>query len=122
MHTYKDRQVDYSKPVKVYRNLHNSLLSVVQDNLVVAHAEEIYLKDVSFLVQKAGQKKCRETRQKTVHAYAKGMIDTQSPLYPDYNRISYDPYKYDGFTNAVGDEVKFISGLYLNREGQMLHS
>ena len=122
MYKYKNRELDSSKPVKVYRNLHNNLLSVMQDNLVVAHAEELHLKDVSFHVQKAGQKKCRETRSKTVHAYAKGFINPEQAFYEKHNRISYNPYKNDGFTNSNGEEVIFISGLYLTSDGLMVHS
>jgi len=115
--------LDYNKPVKVYRNLNNGELSVMQGQKVIAYADYIYLKDVTFHVQKAGLAKVREEKRKNVHAYVKGYIDTDT--YIDSNeRVYYDPYKYDTFvTIDVLDEVYPIhkaEKVFINNKGEIL--
>lgn len=65
--------------VKVYRNLHNSLLSVValtgkHKGKVIAHCESVKLHFPEFIVSEAGARRVRMEKQKNVHAYAKGTL------------------------------------------------
>ena len=46
--------IDKTKPVKVYWNLHRQLYSVSQNNIVVWHAPFVELKDVTFHVPPDG--------------------------------------------------------------------
>lgn len=117
---YKGRQIDFSKPVKVYRNLNNGLFSVVQGNIVVAHVDSITLTDVSFKVSEAGRQRVITTKQKNVHAYVVGKvvavndlqlknIDNNTP-----SRIRYNPYKFGYFYSEVTE--------YDSREGRQVIS
>lgn len=54
---YKDRVIDYSKPVRVYRDLHNKCYSIQQNGKVVAHAEQLELKECRFIVNQAGRRR-----------------------------------------------------------------
>ncbi len=80
--------------VQVYRNLHKNLWSVKYKGKIIAHLDELYLKDVSFHVQEAGRRRVIRERKKNVHAYIKGTIVIPSMVYSNLtNRISYNPYK-----------------------------
>lgn len=74
---FKDRGVNPEKPVQIYRNLNGDRLhrwSIRQGGLVVAHAEEIELEDVSFHVNRAGWRRMAKSGRRNVHAYAKGWV------------------------------------------------
>ena len=119
------KTIDYNKPVKVYRNLNNGQLSIMQGSVVVAYTDYIYLKDVTFHVRKAGLEKVRLEQRKNVHAYVKGYIDNDK--YIDSNeKVYYDPYKYDSFvTIDVSDEVIPVhktDKIFINNKGEMVVS
>lgn len=63
--------------VECYYNLHKLVFSVralegPDKGRVIAHATRVLLKDVSFVVQKAGREKVLKTGQKNVHAFVRG--------------------------------------------------
>lgn len=93
--SYKGRSIDFSKPVKVYKNLHNGLFSVMQDNLVVAHVESFTMRNVVFKVNQAGREKVIKEGKKNVHAFVTGMLISvnSEPLFGVDQRITYNPYK-----------------------------
>lgn len=105
--SYKGRMLNLNKPVKVYKNLHNGLLSVRQNNLVVCHVFNIVLDNVSFVVSEKARQKVRQTRHKNVHAFIVGNIkhinvdnaSLNTSIIDDnlYNSFSYNPYKYSYF-------------------------
>jgi hypothetical protein len=75
--SFKNRKIDYSKPVYCYRNTHcknEKVYSIKQGGRVVAHTRQIMLKDCEFIINEAGRKKVLETGKKFVHAYIKGEI------------------------------------------------
>jgi hypothetical protein len=51
---HKNRTINPAKPVKVYWNLHRDCFSVQQDGLVVCHADQVELRDVTFKVYEKG--------------------------------------------------------------------
>ena len=73
---YKGRTLDMERPVLVYRRLRSKGVnySLKQDNRVVAHSDCLMLGDVEFIVSKAGNERVRRTKEKNVHAFAKGKI------------------------------------------------
>ena len=99
---FKHRKVDPDRKVKVYRNLKHGreapMWSIQQDGVIVAHAEELILRDVKFLINKAGQEKVRKEKRKNVHAFAVGYLafDGYVPVGRAVS-ISYNPYKNDTF-------------------------
>ena len=101
--SYKGRILNLDKPVKVYKNLHNGLLSVKQNNLVICHVSNIVLDNVSFIVSETGRQKVIQTRQKNVHAFIVGYVkhintDNANIISKNlHNSFSYNPYKYNHF-------------------------
>lgn len=59
MITFKNRVIDYSKPVEVYRCLNRKgfIFSVRQNNFVVAHTAHFVLKDCEFIINEYGKQK-----------------------------------------------------------------
>ncbi|WP_339343513.1 hypothetical protein [uncultured Psychrobacter sp.] len=104
---FKGRKIDFSKPVKVYKNLNNGLFSVVQGGVVVAHVDTITLKAVSFKVSEVGRQRVIATKQKNVHAYVVGEVVTVNEKQPKNigthppSRIMYNPYKFSYFYGEV---------------------
>ena len=113
--TDKRYNIDYSKPVKVYRNLHKGCWSVKQNGLVKAHSDEINLYDCSFLVNEKNRLKVIKEKRKNVHAFVRGYIwDTPLNL---IRQASYNPYarnsfydKKDGSSVSKAHFVKAING------------
>jgi hypothetical protein len=94
-------ELDESRSVEVYRNLHKQCYSIKQDGLVKAHADEISLKKCTFHVNEKGRDRVRKTKRKEVHAWVKGFLSKLFDLPMEYNRIHYNPYKTDGFMHRV---------------------
>jgi len=93
--TDKRYYIDYSKPVKVYRNLHKGCWSVKQNGLVKAHSDEINLYDCEFLVNEKNRLKVIKEKRKNVHAFVRGYIwDTPLNL---IKQASYNPYARNSF-------------------------
>lgn len=125
-HVEKSREIldhiDGSCPVRVYRNLHRGCYSVKQGGIVRCHADNVALKNVKFIVSKAGQKRVRDEKKKNVHAFVEGfVVDTREADHvvdgektdqdienglSDWNEsVYYNPYKCDGFTNTNTQQI-----------------
>ena len=86
----KRYKIDYSKPVKVYKNLHKDCWSIQQNGLVKAHSDEINLFDCKFLVNEKDRQRVIKTNRKNVHAFVVGHIwDTPFDL---SRQVKYNPY------------------------------
>lgn len=95
----KDRIFDETEIVEVYRNLHGNkeeIYSIRQNNLVIAHCNDICLKNCSCIVHPKGRKRVQLEQRKNVHAYIRGYI-TEEILYGNIESITYNPYKYSTF-------------------------
>lgn len=114
--SYKGRRVDYSKKVKVYRNLHqkDTIWSIKQGSLIVGHANSLYLKDVNFVVSEAGRQRVLAEKVKNVHAYVTGYITHDEQ--PARMEIYYNPYAVDSFvqrktmTPIYHGDILYLSG------------
>lgn len=97
--SYKNRSIDFNKQVKIYKNLHNGLFSVMQNNLVVAHIESFTLNNVVFKVNESGRQRVIKEKKKNVHAFICGLlVDVNQALSQDkLSTISYNPYKASNF-------------------------
>lgn len=105
----------------VYRNLRRNCLSLMQQQLVVGYAEAVLLSDVEFRVRLSGRQKVLEQKQKNVHAFAIGKLDSDqldpsgviSGQYLEKNywslvtersvsltTVSYNPYRFGYFFNV----------------------
>lgn len=115
-------EIDPNKKVWVYRNLQKGLWSVMQGGRVVAHAERVYLRDVTYHVRPAGRDKVRATKQKNVHAFVVGYwielpviraaeikyLKDEDDTLP-YFGVVYDPYDNDTFINEDHDAAIYHS-------------
>lgn len=104
--SFKGRSIDFNKPVKIYKNLHNGLFSVMQNNLVVAHIESFILDNVIFKVNESGRQKVLKEKKKNVHAFVTGYVkavnmesDTMNSCHA---QVRYNPYLASTF--FVGEE------------------
>lgn len=126
--------------VKVYRNLNNGLLSVMDFNTkkVIGHADEIALCDVEFQINTKARDKVRNEGRKNVHAFIVGNITALGKYtqykgrampevisnrkaresLPDMTHALYDPYKYDHFVCAHTKEpIHSAEGVYIDDGG-----
>lgn len=86
--------------VEVYRNLHTGTWSVRANGRVIAHPDEVWLKNCTLVVQPGGRRSVLRTQRKNVHAFVRGtLIDAArvKPMIP----ITYDPYRYDSFVTVA---------------------
>lgn len=97
--SYKGRYIDFNKPVKIYKNLHNGLFSVMQNNLVVAHIESFILNNVTFKVNESARQKVLKEKKKNVHAFITGLLNNVNcdMSYSRLSAITYNPYKASNF-------------------------
>jgi hypothetical protein len=113
VYSYKGRTINLEKPIKVYKNLHKDCYSIKQGILVVAHAERVCLKDVTFEVNEKNRQKVIKTKQKNVHAFIKGFYDTYESERKDLSvEVYYNPYKTESFINKQTNrpliEARFV--------------
>lgn len=97
------------KQVKVYRNLTNKCLSVMQQGKVVGHAQLVRLTDVSFQVSQTGRDRCLREKRKNVHAFVVGKLQKADAIAegsPQLSgiKVNYNPYKADYFFKAKTGE------------------
>lgn len=122
---FKNRSINITKKVMVYKNLHNGMLSVKQDGLVVAHVEAITLSPAMFKVNESGRQRVIKEKKKNVHAYVVGYVDDINVTLDvnDSTPVSYNPYKFSYFyekttqkpVSQLGHNVhcSSTSGLYI---------
>lgn len=98
--------MDYGKKTYVYWNLHKLTFSIMQNQKVVGHSNQLYLSDVEFRVREGGRQKVLKDRVKNVHAFVVGRIFfcPEADSYPMNDpideeklgmwthRVSYNPY------------------------------
>ena len=109
MPSYKDRTIDPNKPVRVYRNLHKNSFSVVQGGLVVAHADQLCLRDAKPFVSEIGRERVINSKRKEVHAWIEGYLDNKQPP-RNCLVVKYNPYKYSKFcVGPEGQEQALVS-------------
>lgn len=102
MKLYKNRTIDYSKPVMVNRNVREkNYYSIRQKGKVVAHlraaTDTLYLTNIEYIIHRKTQKKVRETGIRNTHAFIKGMICEGRFLENGWKEIVYNPFKDNGF-------------------------
>ena len=102
--------IDTTRRVYVYFNLHKKVWSVRQGGKIVEHTDHIKLRDVRFLVSKAGREKVLREKKKNVHAGVSGYVVDDTPdVGKSEAEVTYSPYKYETFVaiNDPHDPVKY---------------
>ena len=107
--SFKSRKLDKSLPIKMYKNLHNGMFSLQQNGKVVAHVNNVILKDVKFKVSKSGRQRVLQEKKKNVHAFVIGyIVDVNTENHKSDISISYNPYKSDKFYFKHNDNEAFL--------------
>lgn len=107
VHSYKGRSLEIGQKVKVYFNLHTKLFSVkdYQTGKVVAHGNNISLKDVEFKVSEAGRQRVLREKKKNVHAYVIGTYQGDKELETGSMQDAYyNPYTLSHFVDKSSQE------------------
>jgi hypothetical protein len=120
---FKDREVDLTKTVDVYRCLNQSgkVYSIKQRGKVIGHTSQLKLRDASFVIHKAGKERCKVTGINNPHALVRGKIDT-IPLNGDkhMNKVTYDPFvdnTYICHTTGEPFEIHHASSVIFTKNG-----
>jgi hypothetical protein len=93
-------KLNWDKPFKVYRNLHQDCWSLQQDSLVKAHAKTLKLFNCKFLVNERLRQKTIKEGRKNVHAFIKGYLSELFDSILDTVKgtaITYNPEKNEFF-------------------------
>lgn len=85
------------EPLKVYRNLHRKCLSIQYKGKVIAYANDITLKNVSFKVSEKGRQRVIRSKKKNVHAFMTGTYSKRVRAKKFKTSCTYNPYKYSQF-------------------------
>jgi hypothetical protein len=127
MTRYKNRVIDRSKKVRVYRNLHRNgvAYSIMQNGLVVAHSRHIALVNCKFIVHRKGWERMCATGHKNVHAFVEGkLVNSCMGVLPKNRnsklpRIRYDREKgqFVHHLTSRHNAVTNAGGVILNQDG-----
>jgi hypothetical protein len=84
--------------VFVYKNLHKKCFSVklVKTGRVIAHVNEIILRDAVFKVSEAGRQRVIREKRKNVHAGVVGIV-ADIKILCQLKGVTYNPYKNGSF-------------------------
>ena len=112
--------------VDIYKNLHLSrkmgrTMFSIKDRYLgrVDHYQSgcIFLKDVIFMVSKAGNQRVRTEQSKNVHAYVRGTIADYVEMKFD-GTVTYNPYLHTSFVDYSKEEkVHFASYVWIDENG-----
>lgn len=108
MDYYKNRKIDFAKPVEVYRNLRSKkyLYSIRQDRIVRAHTNDLTLVNCKFKVIESGRLRVVKSKHKNVHAFIKGFLTSSSVQgRVILTKVRYNPYEHSSFVTTHGNDV-----------------
>lgn len=114
LHPYKNRTLQAGTPVKVYRNLHNQMFSIVDlaTGLVVAHSRTVRIADAKFVVNESGRRRVIEEQRKNVHAFVVGtFVGTLEAA--QRHEAYYNPYKTQTFVTSTGEPLMAAASVTL---------
>jgi hypothetical protein len=111
--SYKGRTVKEGQKVSAFWNLHHHVFSLQSNvteegkrkTLVISHCNGVILKDVTFVVRKAGRERVLKERQKNIHAFVKGEFVGETDFLQELSigagmrEAYYNPFKQDCFTD-----------------------
>lgn len=116
---YKNRTIDLSIPVKVYRNLNKKgvVYSIKQKGLVKAHGNNFVLKNCKLTASCTGSMLVKITKVRNVHAYIVGYLSPDITPRKSHHIIRYNPYKNDTFIDSEGKELYEADMISFTNEG-----
>lgn len=117
---FKNREVDLSCKVELYRCLNRSgyVFSLRQNGLVVGHTDNVILKGCTMHINQAGKDRCIEKQERDVHAFIRGFLGTihnikNKSAFP----LHYNPYDDKGFFSDIVGEVTESEVVYIDNGG-----
>lgn len=115
MKSFKNRKLDVTKPVEMYRCLNRKgfVFSIRQNGLVIGHTSKIVLKNCELIVNQAGKQRSLETHSRNVHAFIKGLIGEYNDIKLSFSYlVNYNPFSNENFV-INGKEVDNCNLIYL---------
>lgn len=112
MINFKDRKLDYNKPVKIYRYLNRKgyIFSIMQNNKVVAHTDFFVVKNPEFKINKSGKNRVLKTNERNVHAFIVGYLGNDDDILNSFSwELRYSPFELNGFCIDIGDDLVEIN-------------
>jgi hypothetical protein len=108
---FKDRELDFTKPVKVHWHFTKKTYAIEQGGLIVGYSDKFYLQDADFTVSESGRQRVIREKKKNVHAHVWGFIKTELPFIGVRTReeINYNPYKNETFVTQDNKRVSYRS-------------
>jgi hypothetical protein len=110
--------------VFIYWNLHKNCWSIknLKTGRVMAHADQVSVKNVVFKVSEAGRQRVINEKRKNVHAGVKGQLVDYTPRggqkatkMPNLKAVSYNPYRGPTFFYKADDSPAIrASGAFLD--------
>jgi len=98
------KTLQHGDKIEVYRNLHKKCFSLRKNGIVIKHLlddEQLFIKDIKFVVRPAGRKKVLREKKKNVHAFVRGYYNAfpgENCVYPRFRDVvAYNPYRADTF-------------------------
>lgn len=95
--------------VEVYFNLHKKVWSVRnrKTRKVILHLANVNLSNVQFIVSESGRQRVLREQRKNVHAFARGILESNCPLksLKKYRQAYYNPYKTKHFIDLKTGKV-----------------
>ena len=122
---YKERTVYAGEQAKVYFNLHKKCFSVQQNGLVVLHADDVYMQDVTFKINEAGRQRVLQERRKNVHAFVHGEFicsgEELRGIQEGWRQAYYNPYQTETFVDKETGEPIISAKRFLLTQGKMFY-
>lgn len=98
--------IDYSQPVRVFKNPKRGCYSIMQNGRVRASAKQIRLRDAEFLVKESGRQRMLRDNRRTIHAWVVGELveflhpeDGSSLQRLTGRSATYNPHRYTSFVD-----------------------
>lgn len=98
--------IDYTRPVRVFKNPRRGCYSIMQNGKIKASAKQIRLRDAEFTVRESGRQRMLRENRRNVHAWVVGeLVDF---LHPDAvsnldcligRNATYNPHRYASFVD-----------------------
>lgn len=126
--SYKNRNLDFGRPVSVYRNLTLDCWSIKQGGVVVAHATKLWMTTEKFKVNLKSRDKGLTEGKKYVHAFLVGFLHARQNSLAKMRQgesIGYNPvyaghfyHLVNGYKYPVLEETKVR--VFLNEDRKIL--
>lgn len=110
--------------VFIYWNLHKNCWSIKNKKTgrVMAHADQVTVKNVTFKVSEAGRQRVIKEKRKNVHAGVAGELVGYVPIggpkaskLPNLKAVSYNPYRGPSFFYKASEKpIKTANGAFLD--------